>query len=152
MNKSLHIIMMATALTALLVGCNGFTYNAIPDSPVQLDINITADAPELILVLGYKYFVVPQKATQYLGYGGILIYHTIAVEGCPYVAFDLSCPHEAKPDVRLHVNDDGTASCDSCGSVYLILDGTGFATSGPTKNKLRRYTVAQVGDNLYIRR
>lgn len=140
------------AAVALLCSCDSFTNNAIPDSPVQLEFNITAEAPEIIPVLGYKYFIVPQKVTQFLGYGGLLVYHTVAVEGCPFVAFDLSCPHEAQPHIRIHVNEDGTASCDSCGSVYILLDGTGFATSGPTRHKLRRYSVAQVGDNLYIRR
>ncbi|MDO4190212.1 MAG: hypothetical protein Q4D14_00815 [Bacteroidales bacterium] len=149
---SLFVWALVGLYSISLVACDSFTHSSIPDYPVTLDINLTADAPELIPVLGYKTFIEPQKISQQLGYGGILIYHTVNVEGCPYVAFDLACPHEANAEIRLHVNTDGTAECDSCHSIYMLLDGTGFATSGPAKEKLRKYSVSQIADNLYIRR
>lgn len=148
-----HITLIAAYFVVMLVvvGCNDMR-TPIPDYPVLLDINLAADATEVVPVLGYKCFITPRKVNEYLGYGGILVYHTVNVEGCPYVAFDLSCPHEAIPNIRLRICDDGTAVCDSCGSVYMLLDGTGFATAGPTRHKLRRYNVAQLGYDLFIRR
>lgn len=138
-------------LCCMLLACDGGNRTPIPDMPVLLDINLIADAPELQPILGYKTYTQPRKATERLGYGGILVYHTVNVESQPYVAFDLACPHEAQATIRLRVLNDGTCRCDSCSSVFMLSDGTGFAISKPAHHRLKKYSVLQSVDNLYIR-
>lgn len=138
-------------LLFILSACGNNNRSPIPDVPVNLDINITADAPELFTLGGYKEFIVPITTSQYLGYGGLLLVRTFEDEIC---AFDLSCPHEAKSTVRIKADNSGVARCDSCGSTYNIGYGSGFAQSGPTKYKLKKYTVYyNVGSgNIYVTR
>ena len=123
----------------LLTCCNS-NRSPIPDVPVRLEFSIIADAPELINFNGFKEFTVPQNALQYLGYGGILVFHTMEDKYC---AFDMSCPFEAKPDVRVHCDNTGIARCDSCQSAFYVGDGTAFPINANSKTKfpLKRYSV-----------
>ena len=80
----------------------------------------------------------PYLASSYTGYGGILLVGVDAAanfadETWPYLpmAFDMSCPVEAKTDVLVYVDDDKfEAVCPVCGSRYTLLSGGG-PVSGP---------------------
>lgn len=84
----------------------------------------------------------PFTVTTYTGYGGILLV-------CDYfnnpLAYDLSCPFEAKPDIRIKVDTEHLdAVCPVCGSTYDIFEGYGRPTSGPAAERgygLTRYRV-----------
>jgi len=121
----------------LLTCCNA-NRSPIPDMPVRLEFNITAVAPQLYAFGGFAEFTVPQHATQYLGFGGILVFHTIDGRYC---AFDMSCPYEALSDVRVHCDNTGIARCESCKSAFYVGDGNAFLIEGKAKFPLRRYTV-----------
>jgi len=78
------------------------------------------------------------------GYGGILLVIDFIDQA---VAYDLSCPYEAKPDIRIEVNETtNMAECPKCHSTYFIYENYGQPESGPAADRrygLRRYTVTQ---------
>ena len=90
--------------------------------------------------------------TDRVGYGGILVYTFVNGTETNYCAFDLCCPNEVNPNIRIYPNDRGEAVCKSCGTVYQLLTGTGMVISGPSKWNLKRYKVQLSGDMLYISR
>lgn len=69
------------------------------------------------------------------GYGGILlIMGQNPATGTPApLVYDLSCPVERLPNVRVRVinSDLYEAVCPDCGSHYNVVDGVGNAVSGP---------------------
>ncbi len=83
----------------------------------------------------------PYTAQTYTGYGGILL--CTDYMGAP-VAYDLSCPVEAKYDVRVAVNADGEAECPKCRSRYDIFSLKGYPVYGRAAEQgygLQRYNV-----------
>jgi len=132
MSKKIFLIL----IIAILACCNP-NRTPIPEMPVRLEFNL-ASAPELYSYLGFKEFVVPQYVSQYLGYGGVVVFHTMDDRFC---AFDMSCPYEAKPDVRVHCDNSGIARCDSCGSAFYLGDGNAFVVEGKAKYPLKSYAV-----------
>ena len=84
----------------------------------------------------------PFTVSTYTGYGGVLLVGDLY--GNP-VAYDLSCPYEVKPDIRIEVDDEShDAYCPVCGSTYDIYGGQGRPTSGPSAERgygLTRYNV-----------
>lgn len=90
----------------------------------------------------------PYAAASATGYGGVLLIvgmnpFTGVADGP--LAYDLACPVEMKPDVRVQVEGDlYDAVCPVCGSHYDVTMGAGAPLSGPaaagsTKYGLRRY-------------
>lgn len=134
----------------LLSGCDDSSISPIPDYPVSLQLNLTTTYPTFRNSINqYLLFQKPVFQTDRIGYGGILVY--TGFDGT-YYAWDLSCPYEAKPDIRVHPNQQGQAVCDSCKSVFDIGFGIGNPSSGPAKNLLKRYKANLSGDVLYIYR
>ncbi len=132
-------------LLGLLFGCNTNT-TTIPLAPVQLQVNLL-QATNLTAIGSTESYITPSTGLEYLGYGGILVVHTLSDNYC---AFDLACPYEAQQTVRVVVQPDLTAKCPVCGSVYRIMDGTGWPISGPTRHKLKQYNVYPNGYELNI--
>ena len=122
-----------------LLNCCNANRTSIPDIYVRLEFYLTS-APELYGFNGFKEFVVSQHTSQYLGYGGILVFHTVEDKFC---AFDMSCPYEVKRDVRVHCDNAGIARCDSCKSEFYVGDGFAFPINSNSKTKfpLKRYSV-----------
>ena len=87
----------------------------------------------------------PYTAMMQTGYGGVLLVGDI--NGRP-AAYDLSCPVENKPDIRIRVDEDKhDAYCAKCGSRYSVYSNYGLPTAGPAADSdhpyaLRKYTVA----------
>ena len=84
------------------------------------------------------------------GFGGILLINGVnpyTTEAGVPLAYDLSCPYERKPDIRVKMQTDGMvpeAVCPDCGSHYNVLEAGGVATSGPAKTEhlgMTRYQV-----------
>lgn len=92
------------------------------------------------------------------GFGGVMIVGTFTYSGDPVMtppaAFDLSCPVEARRDVRIVADtDEGLARCPKCGSTYDIFQGTGMPLSGPAAKLeygLRRYRASAGGAGEYM--
>ncbi|MDR2684550.1 MAG: hypothetical protein LBB53_04115 [Prevotellaceae bacterium] len=124
-------------LIILSAGC-GNKRSPIPDMPVNLEFNIVAAAPELSAFGSFKEFTEQQNMSQALGYGGIVVFHTFDGVFC---AFDMSCPVEAKPDVRIATDNTGTARCTKCNAEFFLGDGNAFPIKGNSKFPLRKYSV-----------
>lgn len=133
----------------VVCGCNRIDSNRIPYAPVRINLNndglwntYGVGAPGMS-----SRFIkpdIPSRAfytvMSYTGFGGVLLFCNS--QGVP-CAYDLSCPVEAKQNIRIFVNDALEAECPECASKYNILLGDGGAISGPALNKygLQRYSV-----------
>lgn len=135
-------------LSLYLVSCNDNVISSIPDYPVSLNLNLTTTYPNFRN--SYNKFLIFKKevfVTDRIGYGGILVYS--GFDGS-YYAFDMSCPYEAKQNIRVYPNDTGQAVCEGCGSVFDIGYGIGNPSSGKAKQALKRYKATLSGDVLYV--
>lgn len=88
------------------------------------------------------------RETTYTGYGGVLLIMGMDPFGEGDIiplAYDLSCPVECKPDIRVAIDDDNLeAVCPQCGSRYnVLMNGgapvAGQAATGSVKYQLQRY-------------
>lgn len=93
----------------------------------------------------------PYSVGSRTGYGGLLL--TMDAMG-NVVVFDLACPVEVKPDIRIYVPEGETfAQCPRCGSTYDIFTNHGNPRSGPANEHgyaLTRYSVIYGGDLDYL--
>lgn len=135
-------------LVISFAGCNDNVISSIPDFPVYLDLNLTSTYSTFRNSTNkFMLFEKPVIATDRIGYGGILVYTGLDKE---YYAFDMSCPYEAKQNIRVYPNDLGQAICEGCGSVFDIGYGIGNPSSGKAKETLKRYKAIFNGDILII--
>lgn len=147
----------------MFAGCETAGDYRIPQMPVR--INLTDPGVwNTFGVSGYgmtQRFILYKTNDQYLhlpegfpytgdaatGYGGVLLISGID----PYtadadipLAYDLSCPVECLPTVRVEVSNQPpyNAVCPKCHSVYNVTDAAGAPVSGEAvaeKLSLRRY-------------
>ncbi|WP_108821774.1 hypothetical protein [Dysgonomonas sp. Marseille-P4361] len=124
--------------------------NVLPEVPVNLKINLLVD-DELRTPGNYKEYIKgvhKPLAGEYLGYGGILVLRSIHTgEEIPFRAFDLSCPYEKSPTIRVKASREKgvTATCQECGRIYNLLED-GRITSESSKLHLQRYNVKPSSD------
>lgn len=140
----IRIVFFSTVVSLLLLSaCNDPNINRIPKVPVFLRLNLTTNYPtfrdninDTVVVirprLGYEY-------EDAIGFGGVLVLVGIGEYGTAYYAYDLSCPFEAKPNIRVFPDAEGNATCKVCGSKFYLTDGWGRVTKGPSKWSLKRY-------------
>ncbi|HPQ12733.1 MAG TPA: hypothetical protein PLQ60_04610 [Paludibacteraceae bacterium] len=135
-------------LTLVFIGCDNSSRSSIPDAPVNLQLNMLV-APYNTFNTPNSYLIFDKRMNEIdrIGYGGILLY--IDYEG-KYCAFDLACPYEVNPNVKVTPNDEGKAVCEKCGSVFELLYGIGAPISGPAKEPLKRYHVYLSNNWLYV--
>ncbi|MBD5236861.1 MAG: hypothetical protein HDS62_04890 [Bacteroidales bacterium] len=90
------------------------------------------------------------------GYGGVLLISgwDFRIDEVAPLAYDLSCPVERKPDIRVKVDPDTfDAVCPVCGSKYDVTMGAGAPISGPARSdhfSLRRYQCLPNGGGYLI--
>ena len=141
-------ISLVTIITGLSLGaCTTNAVSPIPYAPVSLEINIMQDAPELNVIGGVAEFTETWKAYQYLGYGGIVIFHNFDDQ---FVAFDMACPYEVDKDIPVSVGMSGQAVCPQCGSTYEIGYSQGYPIKGPSQLPMRQYNVATSGYDIRV--
>jgi nitrite reductase/ring-hydroxylating ferredoxin subunit len=141
-------ILLLLILPLIMSGCDDNYISSIPVYPVSLELNLTSTYPTFRNSANeYLIFEKPVKATDRVGFGGILVYSGFDNN---YYAFDLACPHEALAKTKVKPNDIGQAVCETCGTVYDISFGIGNPASGPSKEALKRYKTALQGDLLII--
>lgn len=160
---SLKYSLYSMFLALILASCNDNIQSSIPDYPVYLNLSLTSTYPtfrnstnqSLTFIKG----VTPNiPETNYTGFGGILVYSAPFTDdngNTIYYAFDLSCPYEAKNNIRIHLQESslGKVVCDKCGSVFDISFGSGLPESGPAKeakDRLKIYRTMFSGDYLQI--
>ncbi len=146
MNANRYIVLL---LVALLVGCKNQMTSSIPSTKVDFKFNILTDAPQLNANGGVATFIKPKYANQYLGYGGVVVFRNF--EGASFAAFDLACPNEVDPQVRLNVDSiPGEAICMQCGAVFDIAYSRGYPISDNCKSPLRPYSLTVSGYEVHV--
>lgn len=152
---SLHrfIGLLVVAFVMLAVSsCKGLHDDNVPAYPVYISFATSAewDLYGVKAALDTRIFIkservpsdYPWTALTETGCGGVLL--ACDIMGAP-VAYDLSCPVEASPKVRLSVDrQELVAKCAKCGSTYDIFQNYGYPLSGPAvkdRLALQRYHV-----------
>lgn len=151
----------------LLSSCNQLDDERIPAYAVNIDLS----NPGVWISYGvagvgdYNYFILTQRVpagfpytyNSATGYGGVLlVYGFDPSMGMPApIAFDMSCPVERLPEVRVYIDPDSNdeAVCQECHSHYNVLDGIGAPVSGPAvkmKYALTPYSCYPVNNGGYI--
>lgn len=140
-----------------LASCNDNVQSTIPNYPVRLNLELTAQYPNFKNSFGqFLYFTAPVKQGEAVGYGGIIIFSGNDDNGNTiYYAYDMACPFEAKNNIRVYPDSTGFSQvvCEKCGSVFGVDYGSGYPVSGPAKEAkefLKQYRTSLSGDNLYI--
>ncbi len=145
----------ALCLVASLAGCKHVDDDRTPPSGVWIVFSTQAMWTEYGVpgALDHREFIIsegkpqnfPYTAMMQTGYGGVLLVGDI--NGSP-AAYDLSCPVENKPDVRIKVDEEeNDAYCPKCGSRYSIYSNYGMPLSGPAADPdhpyaLKKYNIA----------
>ena len=146
-------IILLAFLPLLFFSCKEDIHTTIPNSPVHLALDLRFEDSKLNAKLSHAAFSEKRKASDKLGYGGILVINGYGVNPVTLFAYDLACPIEVVRSVRVVPNDEGNCSCPKCGSVFDIANGNGVPISGPAAESgyfLRSYLVAPTGDNTYV--
>ena len=99
--------------------------------------------------LTYKIFMENDRRTptDRMGFGGLLIVSGFDNE---IFAFDLACPFERNPNIRVVPNSNGEAVCSSCGSVFITSFGLGTVRSGVARAPLQRYRVYRQESGVFL--
>lgn len=162
-------ICLSVLTTLLLCSCNTVDDDRIPSMPV----NINLSTPELWTTYGVfgfgesRRFIMAlrePKNFQYTdrtatGFGGVLLVsgmNPFTLEAGVPLAYDLACPVECNPDIRVRMESDGGlpfAVCPVCGSHYDVVELGGAPTKGPALSKkygLRRYECRTTGYGGYL--
>lgn len=153
----------------LLTGCNTIDSDRIPNYAVNINLTPQASWQTYgVTYFGqYKRFVrelrepsnFPWLERTMTGFGGVLLVCGIDAftnEANVPLAYDLACPVERKPDVRVNVEGElYEAVCPVCGSHYDVTMGGGGPLSGPAaegkyKYALRRYQCLPGIDGGYL--
>lgn len=172
MKKLLRVILSLFGLTVILTSCNGLDNERIPNMAVYISL---ADAGvwNTYGVSGFgshrNFILTGQGAPQpsnftyrpgsATGFGGVLL-----IEGMdPFnnlgaypLAYDLACPVERDPNIRVYIsNEDYVAVCSQCHSVYDVTMAAGAPISGEAltgkyKYALKQYSVVPSGSGGYI--
>ncbi len=155
---SFKYYLLSFLLTFLCVSCDDNYYSSIPNVPVSLQLNLTAEYPTFKNSSNqFLLFETAELAYDRVGYGGILVYSGLSLDDSGntiYYAFDMSCPYEANRTTKVYPKEDGFGEvvCEKCGSVYDIGFGFGNPTSGPSEEPLKKYHTSVSNDVLYITR
>lgn len=150
-----RIILVLACLPALLSGvtaCDTVDDDRIPNMPVSINLS----TPDLWTTYGvtgygeYRMFVrqlgeprnFPYSGTTTTGFGGVLLvsgFNPFTLEAAVPMAYDLACPVECKPDIRVRMVADGMipfAVCPDCGSHYDVCERGGAPTEGPDRKSV----------------
>lgn len=155
------------AAVAALAGCHDVDTDRIPYSPVRIEFVTIGDwhtygvggaAMARRFIRSREPTGFPYTAMSATGYGGVLLVGTYTYSGDPSLtppaAFDLACPVEMRPDVRIAVDPDAScARCPKCGSTYDIFNGTGMPLGGMAATQgygLRVYRCIPGGQGYYL--
>ncbi|MGN0186513.1 MAG: hypothetical protein ACI392_02040 [Paludibacteraceae bacterium] len=142
------VIIVGVVLSAVfLSGCKNNVVSTIPSAPVSLEFNILRDAPTLNAIGGVATFVTPKYAYQYLGYGGIVVFHDFEDR---FVAFDLACPNEIDPNVRVNVDSIPEAICSKCGAIFDIGYSRGYPIAGECRYPMKQYNVMVANYDVHV--
>ena len=167
--KQILLIPAAVACLLAAVGCDEVNDDRIPRMPVNIEITHQG-MWETYGVTGFgssRRFILatdaqepagfPYNTQSRTGFGGVLLImgQSIATGNVEPLAYDLSCPVERMPDVRVYVDNYGNfdAVCPKCGSRYNVVEAGGTPSGGQALDfgyGLRRYWVYGTVNGGYI--
>ncbi|MFV0391587.1 MAG: hypothetical protein ACK5KP_06875 [Paludibacteraceae bacterium] len=161
--KHINLIAIWATLLFAFFSCENKYKSPIPDVPVEISLNMLSYNPTFGSVINDTMtFTYPRQYPPFaIGYGGVLV--VVGYDenlDTRYFSYDLCCPYEADPDVRVitglsyHYPDKykvGYAVCPKCGSEFYITDGWGRVSKGPSKFPLKRYQTEYVNNYLIVR-
>ncbi len=153
MRKSIYIVAISLLAFLLFACAKEEQRNVIPIEPVNFQINFVLDT-ELRGAGGFKTFTSPRLGAEHIGYGGLLVINSFYATNAPdLLAYDLSCPSEARRDVLVKPASDGTAKCSKCGRVYDLM-ANGKVKSESSNLHMQRYNVVSTSnrDVFYVTR
>lgn len=141
----------------LLSSCADDGNISIFNAPVSLRVNIDHNYNDL-RDPGNTISLTRGRNGEYLmGYGGLLL-----VRAYTYVpnrepnydlyAYDLACPKEKLPEVKIKDIGQGRAKCEQCGAIFNVQNGSGNSeTPEIYKGRLEKYrTYYEVDQNRVI--
>lgn len=160
MKFRLHIVAaLSVMFTVVVGGCKSIDDMRLPSAPVNIVFQSLGmwEKYGVTGAMQYRTFIkseripydYPYSVSSYTGYGGVLLVSDYF--GTP-IAYDLSCPVECKPNVRVIVTGENVAECPVCHSTYGIFEGLGRPLSGIAYDRgygLTRYVVAPTGAGGY---
>ena len=160
--KSFKYYLSIVLLAFSLASCKDNVQSSIPDFPVYLQLNLTAEFSTFKNSSGqFLVFEKPRTANERVGFGGIILCSGISLDdsgNSQYFAFDMACPYEAKTSIKVHPDSTGLpyVICEKCGSVFDVGLGYGNPLSGPAKDIskefLKHYRTTIYGDRLTVER
>ncbi|MBQ4918096.1 MAG: hypothetical protein IIU72_09070 [Muribaculaceae bacterium] len=162
MSKLGYIYIMCVAVAMMVASCTKISDNQLPQVPVNINLSKAGywQTYGVVAPGSYRMFVkneripsnYPYNANTYTGYGGVLLVCDIYTANP--MAYDLSCPVERRPDVRVSIDGNSyDAVCGSCGSHYDVMGGWGTPLSGKAftqKVGMNRYNVVKTGSGYNI--
>ena len=159
-NFSLKYCLFTTVLAIILASCNDNIRSSIPDYPIYLHLDLTAQYSTFKNSTGQ--FISTEKgiiltANDRIGFGGVVVCTAITLDdygNTQYYAFDMACPYEVKNTIKVYPDITGLPYlvCEKCGSVFDVGFGNGNPLSGPSKEFLKRYKTSLSGDYLDVTR
>lgn len=154
--KYTSLFLLLVVLTLNTTGCEGSYVSPVPEYPVSMSLNLTANYPAFKnSVNQYLMFTKPVTVTDRIGYGGLLVCTGVMMDdygNSLYFAYDLACPHEADASIRIAPLPDrlGEVKCPECGTVYNAGYGFGEPLSGPSKHPLKKYKTMMQGNDILL--
>ena len=132
---------LALSFAALvgILACDkeGYEQNT-PLRSVWLNLPLQAQPYRALLEpTGAVTIVEPPTETSAIGYAGVLIVHGLLPN--QFYAYDLSCPVENSPIIRIVGHDPLNVRCPKCQTKYDVLSGSGAVLSGSGRSPLRKY-------------
>lgn len=119
--------------------CDNDTLSYFPYMEVSFKVSLNPGDPKNTLsdINGYYMKTIIEGADK-IGYGGVLVYHTI---DDAFTAYDLVCPNEVERGKKISSpNAEGIVKCSHCGSTFDIRFATSYGRplSGPALERERR--------------
>lgn len=130
------------AILFISSSCGEEELKYIYHAPVHFTVDTRNQDNTLNAPMQVKSFTSPRLSSDRIGYGGLLVVCSAShITGTVYnlFAYDLACPHEQDPLIKVITDNKGKAKCSKCGSIYDIFNGVGNVISGPSKTNLEVY-------------
>lgn len=136
------------AILLLMTGCHQLNDERIPAMAVNIDLSNQGiwNSYGTPGYGQYNYFIYtssirlpagfPYSYYSATGYGGVLLITGQGFSGdVEPLAYDLSCPVERQPDVRVYIDNNSLdAVCPECHSHYNVVEAGGAPISGPAES------------------
>ena len=140
------LLAMPALLAMLATGCNSVDDNRIPTMPVNINLGSHAlwNTYGVSGYGNYRLFIRELREPRNFawtertatGYGGVLLISGVnpfTLEAGVPLAYDLACPVERKPDIRVQIESPEQipiAVCPKCGSSYDVTERGGSPLAG----------------------